>query len=116
MRANRQREFFVSLEMAEKVLDAFLDSQWRLLFALSRYGGLRCPSERLALRWIDIDWERNGIRIESPKTASNWMGHSTAVANKHYLQVTDEDYNRVKAAQRPAASSSKDSQKKQGSQ
>jgi hypothetical protein len=38
------------------------------LFALSRYAGLRCPSEHLALRWADIDWERNRMHVRSPKT------------------------------------------------
>jgi hypothetical protein len=42
--------------------------EWKLLFALSRYGGLRCPSEHLALTWADIDWERDRIRVRSPKT------------------------------------------------
>lgn len=39
---------------------------WRLIFALSRFGGLRCPSEHLALTWDCIDWEKD--RIRSPKT------------------------------------------------
>lgn len=65
---NRARMFFVTREMAGKVLDACPDTQWRLLFALSRYGGLRCPSEHLALRWGDVDWEHNRFRIRSSKT------------------------------------------------
>ena len=46
-----------SRDEAEKVLKACPDAQWKLLFALSRYGGLRCPSEHLALTWGDIDLE-----------------------------------------------------------
>ena len=38
------------------------------LSLLSRYGGLRCPSENLALRWSDVDWERGRLRVPSPKT------------------------------------------------
>jgi integrase len=49
------------------VLNACPNAQWRLLFALSRYGGLRCPSEHLALTWADIDWERNRMTVRSPK-------------------------------------------------
>ena len=64
----REREFFLSRDDASKVLDACPDAQWRLLFALSRYGGLRCPSEHLALRWGDVDWERGRIAVRSPKT------------------------------------------------
>jgi integrase len=65
---NRSRMFFVGPDAAGKVLDACPDAEWRLLFALSRYGGLRCPSEHLALRWGDVDWERGRIRVPSPKT------------------------------------------------
>jgi len=66
--ANRKRDYFVTCEEAEKVLDSCPDAQWRLIFALSRYGGLRCPSEHLALRWGDIDWERGRMVVTSPKT------------------------------------------------
>jgi integrase len=51
------------------VLQACPDAEWRLLFALSRFGGLRCPSEHLALTWPDVDWERNRFLVHSPKTA-----------------------------------------------
>jgi len=39
-----------------------------LLFALSRFGGLRCPSEHLGLRWCDVDWEHDRFTVRSPKT------------------------------------------------
>ena len=44
------------------------DIQWRLIFALSRYGGLRCPSEHLALTWADIDWEHSRMTVHATKT------------------------------------------------
>ena len=65
--ANEARKFFVTVEVAYKVLDTCPDAEWRLLFALSRFGGLRCPSEHLALTWPDVDWERNRFRVVSPK-------------------------------------------------
>ena len=68
VKATTDRMYFVTQEVAEKVLEACPDAQWRLLFALSRYGGLRCPSEHLALRWGDVDWERDRITVHSPKT------------------------------------------------
>jgi len=68
VQANRERDYFVSRDEAEKVLDACPDSQWRLLFALSRYGGLRCPSEHLALKWGDINWDAGRMTVHSPKT------------------------------------------------
>ncbi len=66
---NRQRDHFISREEAQAVLDACPDAQWRLLFALSRFGGLRCPSEHLRLQWQDVDWEHNRFTVHSPKTA-----------------------------------------------
>jgi len=77
--SNRARDYFITCEEAGKVLDACPDNEWRLIFALSRFGGLRCPSEHLALTWADVDWGRERIRVRSPKTehheggASRWM-------------------------------------------
>ncbi len=184
---NPDRFYFVTRDEAQAVLDACPDAEWRLLFALSRYGGLRCPSEHLTLRWGDVDWEKGRITVTSPKTAHHegkgtrviplypelrpyleavwegapegtvhvitryrntnanlrtqllriirraglepwpklfqnlrstrqteleetfpshvvckWMGNSQSVARKHYLQVTDEHFQ--KAAQNPAQS------------
>jgi hypothetical protein len=50
------------------VLAACPDLEWRLIVALSRYGGLRCPSEHQALTWPDIDWERSRFLVTAPKT------------------------------------------------
>ncbi len=68
VRSNRSRDYFLNREDSAKIIDACPDAQWRLLFALSRYGGLRCPSEHLALRWSDVDWLRGRLSIHSPKT------------------------------------------------
>lgn len=68
VQTNKERMYFVSREETQKVIDACPDAQWKLLFALSRFGGLRCPSEHLALTWQDIDWENKTIRVTSPKT------------------------------------------------
>ena len=59
--ANEDRKAFVPLDVAFKVIDECPDAEWRLLFALSRFGGLRCPSEHLALTWPDVDWEREAL-------------------------------------------------------
>ena len=49
-------------------MEAAPDASWRLLIALSRFGGLRIPSEVRELRWSDIDWDNRSMRIRSPKT------------------------------------------------
>ena len=175
---NKQREHFVTRDDTTKLLEACPNTTWRLIVALSRYGGLRCPSEHLALTWQDGDWERGRLRVRSPKTehhqdgefrwvplfpelrdalweahclaeegathviagqrdvnwrtqleriiqraglkqwprlfanlrasratelaaeypahvAAAWLGHSTLVAQKHYWQVTDADFERA---------------------
>jgi integrase len=76
VKGNADRHYFVSRTEAEKVIQACPDSQWRLLFALSRYGGLRCPSEHLSLKWGDIDWEHGRITVPSPKTEHHPGGES----------------------------------------
>lgn len=76
VQSNWARVYFISREDAQRVLDACPDAQWRLLFALSRFGGLRCPSEHLCLRWCDIDWDRNRMTVQSPKTEHHPGGAS----------------------------------------
>ena len=175
--ANRDRDYFVSLEEIDKVINACPDAEWRLIVALARFGGIRIPSELVTLQWSDINWEEEKITIHSEKTAHHqgkesriiplfpeirpyleeqyelaepgnpfvivtkrsknsnlrrrfkkivgraglqpwpklfqnmrasratelvkdfpehvvtaWMGHSKKIAQKHYLQVTEDDY------------------------
>ena len=49
--------------------------------SLSRFGGLRCPSETVELRHVVVAW----------------LDHTKAVAAEHYLMVTDDDYERAAA-------------------
>ena len=66
--SNADRHRFIDAEMTAKVLEACPDADWRLIVTLARYGGLRCPSEVLGLRWADVDRVAGRLRIESPKT------------------------------------------------
>ncbi len=65
---NDARKFNVTREMADKLIAACPDGQWRLMVALSRYGGIRTPSETFLLKWADVNWETNRVVIHSPKT------------------------------------------------
>ncbi|MFM8496484.1 MAG: tyrosine-type recombinase/integrase, partial [Planctomycetia bacterium] len=67
--SDRSRAFQITGEMAQQVLDACPDDHWRLIFALSRYGGMRVPSEICLLEWQHIDWERERILVNCKKTA-----------------------------------------------
>jgi hypothetical protein len=73
---NTSREYFITVPVIQKVIEACPDAQWRLVVALSRYGGLRCPSEHLSLKWGDVDWEHNRITVQSPKTEHQAGGES----------------------------------------
>jgi integrase len=76
---NEARQFFITREATDKILEAAPDATWRLIIALSRYGGLRCPSEHLGLRWGDVDWEHGRITVTSPKTAHHVNGGSRVI-------------------------------------
>lgn len=188
LRENAKRYHFVSRADTEAIIDACPDAEWRLVVALCRYGGLRCPSEVLRLRWGDVDWGSMRFTVHASKTehhdgsgirhvpifpelhphlrdafeqaedgaervigrypedtpnlrtelrriikragltpwaklfqnmrssretelagefpvhvAAKWIGNSVQVAAKHYLQVTDEHFDRAvqKAVQNP---------------
>lgn len=76
--SNPDRAFYVSRESIRSILAACPDDQWRAIIALSRYAGLRCPSEVVGLRWGDVNWERGRLMVRSPKTAGH-EGHAVRV-------------------------------------
>ena len=62
------RRYFITREDTRRLLGSCPDYHWRAIIALARFGGLRCPSEVLSLRWQDVDWEAGRIVVQSPKT------------------------------------------------
>lgn len=66
--SNAERFYFVSEAEAAAVLATCPDAEWRALFALCRFGGLRCPSEVLRLRWGDVDWGQSRFTVHASKT------------------------------------------------
>jgi len=68
------RQHFVTREVSEQVLRACHTLEWKLIFALSRFGGLRCPSETCSLRWENVDLDRRMMRVDSPKTERHQGG------------------------------------------
>ncbi len=68
IRPNKKRFFYITQEIALKVLETCPDAQWRLIFGLARWGGLRCPSEILRLKWQDIDFEHSRFTVHASKT------------------------------------------------
>lgn len=60
----------VPLEKIETVLKYLSEQEdpvWAAIIGLSRFGGLRCPSETLSLQWGDIDFDKKRMHIPEPK-------------------------------------------------
>jgi integrase len=74
--ANPARAAYIAPETLEAVLEACPGVQWRLVFALSRLAGLRCPSEVGGLTWGDVDVEHGRLTVRSPKTEHHGGGHA----------------------------------------
>ena len=68
VQANKARFYYVTPQEAQGVLEACPDAQWRLIFGLARFGGLRCPSEILRLKWQDVDFEHDRFTVYASKT------------------------------------------------
>jgi integrase len=69
-RANDERQFFVDRAITATLLDFAPCAEWRAIIALSRFGGIRCPSETMNLHWGDVDFVNSRIVIRENKTKS----------------------------------------------
>ncbi len=67
-RPDRTRDHFVTRDEAAKIIDACPDAEWRLIVALCRFAGLRCPTEVLTLRWGDVLWDQERMNVPNVKT------------------------------------------------
>ncbi|MEZ5944867.1 MAG: hypothetical protein R3C18_26080 [Planctomycetaceae bacterium] len=76
VRENTKREYSITREEFAKVADQCPDAEWRLILALSRFGGLRVPSEIFPLKWEHIDLDAGRFTIHSPKTEHH-AGHES---------------------------------------
>ena len=61
------RKAYVTPADTAKIL-AECNPTWRILVALARFGGLRCPSEVLSLKWSDVNWATERMTVPSCKT------------------------------------------------
>jgi len=65
---NEERNVYVERERVERIIETIPDPEWKLIIGLSRYCGLRSPSEILTLTWDCILWDKKRIVVKSPKT------------------------------------------------
>jgi len=66
--SNAARTHYVGRDTIHAVIEACPNDEWRAVFALARYAGLRVPSEIVALTWGDIDWQASRLTVRSQKT------------------------------------------------
>jgi integrase len=74
IRENTSKFHFITTQDAQAILEACPDAQWRVIFGLCRWGGLRCPSEITRLKWEDVHWEEKKITIHASKTEHHANG------------------------------------------
>ncbi len=72
------RQYYASREDVRRVL-AVCSPEWQVIVALSRFAGLRAPSEVLLLRWADVDLAAGRMVVRSPKTEHHVGGASRVV-------------------------------------
>jgi integrase len=65
---NPERLHYVEIDDIAKVIDACPGWEWRLVWGLARYAGLRIPSDTENLTLESVNLEKNFIWIKSPKT------------------------------------------------
>ena len=65
---DKGRQHFITADETKRLVECAPNWEWRTIIGLCRFAGARCLSEVLTLRWENVDWERNRIRLTSPKT------------------------------------------------
>ena len=100
-----REELKAQWELAEEGGSPYVIDRWRDI-AANNSKNMRTQLRRIMFRAGLPEWERlfqnlresraNEIWSEYPRhVAAAWMGHSERVAMKHYLQVTDEQFQRA---------------------
>jgi len=64
---DESRNHYITADTAKLAMEYCPDAEWRAIFALARFGGLR-PGEIFILKFDAIKWERDIIIVTSPKT------------------------------------------------
>lgn len=65
---DQSRNVYIGRDTVVKIIETIPDPEWKLIVGLSRFCGLRAPSEILSLTWDCILWDKKRIVVKSPKT------------------------------------------------
>jgi integrase len=82
---NSARQFYVAADTILAVC-RYADPELKLVLMLARFAGLRVPSELLAMRFSDIEWEHDKIYVRSPKTEHHKGGEGRYVPLFHQVR------------------------------
>jgi len=63
---------------------------WKVLIALARYAGLRCPSEALILKWEDVNLPNRRLTVTSPKTENQGKGWRAVPISPALFPILEE--------------------------
>jgi len=77
--ANPARARYVPRETIQDVLEHCPSLEWRLVVALARYAGLRCPSEIGALTLGHVNWEKGRLTVLARKTEHHGGDHAVRI-------------------------------------
>lgn len=66
-KTDKSRQFFVNATITEQMIVGLPDANWRILFVLMRYQGMR-RQEAIELKWSEVDWDAKRIEFTSTKT------------------------------------------------
>lgn len=77
--ANPSRARYIPLATIRDVIAVCPSVEWKLMLALPRLAGLRCPSEVGCLRWDAIDLEKGALTVLSKKTEHHGADHAVRV-------------------------------------
>jgi integrase len=72
-RVKRKEMEALSVQECRRFLLVAEESEWHALFALALTTGMR-PSEYLALKWSDIDWQRGAASVSRTIQVSGAIG------------------------------------------
>jgi integrase len=64
---NEDNDRYITMDEYNRLLDAAICQEWRVIFALARIGGLRAPSEVLQVRWSQVDWDSKRFSFTDSK-------------------------------------------------
>ena len=84
---NRKNDRIITMDEYAKLLDACPCQDWRAILALARIGGIRCPSELIALRWSDVTEKQFYVRSSKTEHHEGKEGRTVPLFNELRVEL-----------------------------